>query len=112
MRRPLARLACAAVVVVLVLLVAADPAPRTLNLALIAPASDNNDRNLPHILPAMDLAIKDVSHPVDGILPGWSIALRHRDSQCSSTYGPLAAFDFVMNKTVGEYGPHCTGPAW
>ncbi|XP_034234224.1 LOW QUALITY PROTEIN: atrial natriuretic peptide receptor 1 [Thrips palmi] len=56
----------------------------------------------------MDLAIKDVSHPADGILPGWSIALRHRDSQCSSTYGPLAAFDFVMNKTVDAFfGPIC-----
>ncbi|KAK3911857.1 UPF0753 protein [Frankliniella fusca] len=75
----------------------------TLNLALIAPGQGNNDRNLPHILPAMDLAIRAVSHPAHGILPGWSISLRHRDSQCSSTYGPLAAFDFVMNKTVGEY---------
>ncbi|KAE8745204.1 hypothetical protein FOCC_FOCC008095 [Frankliniella occidentalis] len=78
----------------------AASAPRTLNLALIAPGQGNNDRNLPHILPAMDLAIRAVSHPADGILPGWSISLRHRDSQCSSTYGPLAAFDFVMNRTV------------
>ncbi|KAJ1525967.1 hypothetical protein ONE63_009152 [Megalurothrips usitatus] len=94
-------LAVAAAAAAALLPAAASAAPgRTLNLALIAPAADNNDRNLPHILPAMDLAIKDVGASV---LPGWDITLRYRDSNCSSTHGPLAAFDFVMNKTVGEY---------
>ncbi|XP_014220328.2 atrial natriuretic peptide receptor 1 isoform X3 [Trichogramma pretiosum] len=43
-----------------------------------------------------------------GPLAGWDIKLLHQDSQCSSTYGPLAAFDFYINRTADAFlGPVC-----
>lgn len=46
------------------------------------------------VLPAMMLAIDNIVAP-DGILPGFNITLEYRDTQCSSTLGPLAAFDII-----------------
>lgn len=46
------------------------------------------------VLPAMMLAIDNIVAP-DGILPGFNISLEYRDTQCSSTLGPLAAFDII-----------------
>lgn len=46
------------------------------------------------VIPAMMLAIDDIVAP-DGVLPGFNITLEYRDTQCSSTLGPLAAFDII-----------------
>lgn len=46
------------------------------------------------VLPAMMLAIDNIVAS-DGILPGFNITLEYRDTQCSSTLGPLAAFDII-----------------
>ncbi|OXU29535.1 hypothetical protein TSAR_012547, partial [Trichomalopsis sarcophagae] len=68
-------------------------------LAVIAPADPRHEQSLPRLLPAVLMAVRAVSSP-KGPLPGWTIEVEHRDSQCSSTYGPLAAFDFYINRTA------------
>lgn len=71
-------------------------------LAVIAPADPHHEQSLSRILPAVSLAVKAVISP-KGPLPGWIITVNHRDSQCSSTYGSLAAFDFYINRTAGLF---------
>ncbi|XP_070155770.1 atrial natriuretic peptide receptor 1 isoform X4 [Polyergus mexicanus] len=68
-------------------------------LAVIAPGDPHHEQSLPRVLPAVLLAVRYVSSP-KGPLPGWSIKVDHRDSHCSSTYGPLAAFEFYINQTA------------
>lgn len=70
-------------------------------LAVIAPGDPHHEQSLPRVLPAVLLAVRAVSSP-KGPLPGWNIKVDHRDSYCSSTYGPLAAFDFYINQTAGR----------
>lgn len=74
---------------------------REVKLAVIAPADSRHEQSLPRVLPAVLLAVRAVSSP-RGSLPGWNITVDHRDSRCSSTYGPLAAFDFYINRTAGH----------
>jgi len=69
-------------------------------LAVIAPG-DHHEQSLPRVLPAVLLAVRYISSP-KGPLPGWNIKVDHRDSHCSSTYGPLAAFEFYINQTAGR----------
>jgi len=70
-------------------------------LAVIAPGDPHHEQSLQRVLPAVLLAVKYVSSP-RGPLPGWNIKVDYRDSYCSSTYGPLAAFDFYINQTAGR----------
>ncbi|KAI4498836.1 hypothetical protein M0802_006011 [Mischocyttarus mexicanus] len=70
-------------------------------LAVIAPGDPHHEQSLPRVLPAVLLAVKAVSS-AKGPLPGWNIKVDHRDSRCSSTYGPLAAFEFYINQTAGR----------
>lgn len=53
------------------------------------------------ILPAMDLAINKVQ-AVGGILEGFNITMEYRNTQCSSTYGPLAAFELYTKRKPGR----------
>jgi hypothetical protein len=73
-------------------------------LAVIAPADREHEQSLYRVLPAVDLAIRKVSDPFTGSLPAWDIRVDHRDSRCSSTYGPLAAFEFYINRSAGIAG--------
>ncbi|KAL0132012.1 hypothetical protein PUN28_000049 [Cardiocondyla obscurior] len=76
-------------------------------LAVIAPGDPHHEQSLKRVLPAVLLAVKYVSSP-KGPLPGWKIKVDHRDSHCSSTYGPLAAFEFYINQTADAFlGPVC-----
>ncbi|KAI4496755.1 hypothetical protein M0804_000565 [Polistes exclamans] len=76
-------------------------------LAVIAPGDPHHEQSLPRVLPAVLLAVKAVSS-AKGPLPGWNIKVDHRDSRCSSTYGPLAAFEFYINQTADAFlGPVC-----
>lgn len=52
------------------------------------------------VLPAMELAVKKVQSP-GGILDGWDITIEYRDTQCSSIFGPLAAFELYTKKKPG-----------
>ncbi|KAJ8681915.1 hypothetical protein QAD02_017707, partial [Eretmocerus hayati] len=76
-----------------------DSSRRQVQLAVIAPGDPQHEQSLPRLLPAVFMAVKAVSSP-RGPLPGWNIRVDYRDSQCSSTFGPLAAFDFYINRTA------------
>ncbi|XP_076759179.1 atrial natriuretic peptide receptor 1 isoform X4 [Xylocopa sonorina] len=83
------------------------PLKREVKLAVIAPADSRHEQSLPRVLPAVLLAVRAVSS-AKGLLPGWNITVDHRDSRCSSTYGPLAAFEFYINRTADAFlGPVC-----
>ncbi|KAG5319873.1 ANPRA protein, partial [Acromyrmex heyeri] len=76
-------------------------------LAVIAPGDPHHEQSLQRVLPAVLLAVKYVSSP-RGPLSGWNIKVDYRDSYCSSTYGPLAAFEFYINQTADAFlGPVC-----
>jgi hypothetical protein len=79
---------------------------RVVRLALIAPADSEHEQSLYRVLPAVQLAVRKVSDPMTGTLPGWEILVDHRYSRCSSTFGPLAAFEFYINRSAGI----ATGP--
>lgn len=69
-------------------------------LAVIAPEEDSsNEQALRQVLPSVELAVRNVIDPVNGLLPGWEFQVQHRDSMCSSTHGPLAAFE--LHNTSG-----------
>lgn len=70
-------------------------------LAVIAPVDHDHEQSLNRVLPAVQLAVRKVADPVTGYLPGWDILVDHRDSRCSSTFGPLAAFEFYINRSAG-----------
>jgi len=67
--------------------------PGVVRFAVIAPlTSSKSDETLGAILPSVDLAAQAIAQP-QGSLPGWKILIEFRDGNCSSTDGPLAAFD-------------------
>lgn len=73
---------------------------KELQIAVLAPQDTSFDYSLQNILPPITMAV--TSKRVSQLLPDFKITVRHRDTQCSSTYGPLAAFDFYINKTAGQ----------
>lgn len=86
--------------------VASDGRPRkgvpgVVRFGVIAPlkAASKNEESLGAILPSVDLAAQAVAQP-DGPLPGWTIHIDYRDGNCSSTYGPLKAFE--LHEICGE----------
>lgn len=67
---------------------------RKVRITVIAPEKATQDEEtLGAILPAVDLAIKAVANPVRGRLAGYEIEHLYRNSNCSATYGPLAAIE-------------------
>lgn len=74
--------------------------PRTVRFAVIAPLkTSKTEESLGAILPSVDLAAKAIAQP-NGPLPGWDIVIKYGDGNCSSTDGPLKAFD--LHETSGE----------
>lgn len=58
------------------------------------------------VLPSIMLAVK--SARISGLLPGWEFEIHARNTNCSSTLGPLAAFEFYINKSADVFlGPMC-----
>lgn len=74
-------------------------APHALFAALAPNDTAANEQTLQQILPPVMLAVKAVTDPRTGMLPGWNITLIHRNSECSSTTGPLAAYE--LHKDAG-----------
>ncbi len=67
---------------------------RKVRITVIAPETAVDDEEvLGEIMPSVDLATKVVTDPVTGHLPGYEIELKYRNSNCSPTYGALAAID-------------------
>lgn len=83
---------------------------RDIHFAILLPSTnfDIQHTNLSAlVLTAMDLAIKKLrAH--NGLLAQYNVFYEYKDTQCSSTYGPLAAFDlYVVNKPDAFFGPLC-----
>lgn len=75
---------------------------RELFFGLLLPSNMPDRGGSPAVLPAMELAVKKVMAP-GGILEGWNITMEYRDTQCSSVYGPLAAFELYTKQKPGFY---------
>lgn len=59
------------------------------------------------VLTAMDLAIKKL-RATNGLLSQFNVFYEYKDTRCSSTYGPLAAFDlYIVNKPDAFFGLMC-----
>lgn len=71
--------------------------PGVVRFAVIAPLkASKNEETLGAILPSVDLAAQAIAQP-KGSLPGWKILIESRNGNCSSTDGPLAAFELHTN---------------
>lgn len=74
---------------------------KTVKLGVLLPFDPNHVFSLVKVLPILEMAVPAVTKP-DGPLPGWKILVDHRDTECSSTHGPLAAFEFYVNGSAGK----------
>jgi len=72
---------------------------RTVLLSVIAPTDPHHEQSLVKIMPAIMLAVRRVHD--SRLLGNVSLAVLHQDSHCSSTYGPLAAFQFYTQHKSG-----------
>lgn len=81
---------------------------KSINFAVLLPRSFRFHPNLPAlVLSAMQLAISDLKRS-NGLLTGYNISYEFADTNCSSTNGPLAAFDMVMVRKPNAFiGPMC-----
>ncbi|CRK98556.1 CLUMA_CG011905, isoform B [Clunio marinus] len=68
--------------------------------------SERSTQILATTLPVIELAIKAVKEKK--ILEGFELIIHHRDTRCSSTYGPIAAFDLIYLQEADVFlGPIC-----
>ena len=76
-----------------------------IKLGVILPEDEKYPYCIKRVIPAMDYAIDNVSKK---LLPGYKLKLKINDSQCSDTFGPLAAIDLHVYEHVHVYfGPVC-----
>lgn len=83
---------------------------KQIHLALLLPSQPQvdqvNSQTLSEILPAIELAIENVAK--QKLLNGLTLKIHPRDTQCSSTIGPIAAFDLHHRKEADIFlGPIC-----
>lgn len=83
-----------------------------IHLAVLLPSrpidevSERSTQLLSTTLPVIELAIRAVKEKK--ILEGYELIIHHRDTQCSSTIGPLAAFDLYNRQEADVFlGPIC-----
>lgn len=83
-----------------------------IHLAVLLPSkpidevSERSTQILATTLPVIELAIKAVKDKK--ILEGYELIIHHRDTQCSSTIGPMAAFDLYNRLEADVFlGPIC-----
>ncbi|XP_053658812.1 atrial natriuretic peptide receptor 2 [Anopheles marshallii] len=71
------------------------------------PSKRRDVRILSTVLPVIEMATRKVTAP-GGLLQNLRIEIDHRDTQCSSTFGALGAFDiFLTRKPDVFFGPIC-----
>lgn len=75
--------------------------PGTVRFSVLAPLNrESHEQTMQTILPSIELAVLHVADPKNGRLPGWNIKLTYKNTNCSSTDGPMAAFD--LHNQSGE----------
>uniref|UniRef100_A0A182N555 Receptor ligand binding region domain-containing protein n=1 Tax=Anopheles dirus TaxID=7168 RepID=A0A182N555_9DIPT len=75
-----------------------------LKFAILLPEQPNKRRDiriLSTVLPVIEMATRVVTAP-GGLLQNFRIEIDHRDTQCSSTYGALGAFDIFLTRKPGD----------
>lgn len=92
-----------------------------ITIAVLGPSNDSYPYALPKILPAIVLAVRSLQNNNNfPNLRNKTIHVIHQDTQCSSTLGPLAAFELSVIADV-FMGPECPyvlapvarySPAW
>lgn len=75
---------------------------KIVKLGVLLPGDPMEVFSLAKVLPIVELAIPALTAE-DGPLPGWEILVDYRDTRCSSVDGPLAAFEFYVNGSAGEF---------
>ncbi|XP_023227111.1 atrial natriuretic peptide receptor 1-like [Centruroides sculpturatus] len=87
-----------------------DIASRPLRMAILAPDNDLHPYSLNKVLPPVLYAVRSQKKRGEsGLLSGRQVQVLYRDTQCSSTYGPLAAFEFYIENSADVFlGPLCT----
>lgn len=73
---------------------------KELFFGILLPFKEADRGGNPAIIPAIQLAIDKVTAK-HGILNGFNVTLAIRDTECSSVYGPLAAFDLYTKRKPG-----------
>lgn len=83
-----------------------------IHLAVLMPSravdemSERSSQILAATLPVIELAIQSVKEKK--LLNGYELIVHHRDTNCSSTYGPMAAFDLYNRNEADVFlGPIC-----
>lgn len=79
---------------------------KTINIAVLVPdlAPEHfTPCSRDQVMPAVELAVKHLREKeLRGPLLGWNISVHYRDTNCSSTFGPLAAVDLYFQSKAGE----------
>lgn len=86
--------------------------PPHVKFAILLPEKPRNRRDvriLSTIRPVIEMATRVVTGP-EGVLRNVRIEIDYRDTQCSSTYGALGAFDIFLKRKPGGLG-WARGPA-
>lgn len=84
---------------------------RKIHLALLLPSKPQTDQiintqTLAAILPVVELAIQNVQK--QKLLVGYELIIHSRDTKCSSTIGPIAAFELHNRNEADVFlGPIC-----
>ncbi|KAK3873663.1 hypothetical protein Pcinc_021350 [Petrolisthes cinctipes] len=75
---------------------------RVIDVAVITPCNASHQYSKVKVMPVVMLAVRHVEETgLHGPLQNYTIKVRHRDSQTSSTHGPLAAVDLYFNNSAG-----------
>ena len=64
------------------------------------PAKNSDIRILSTVRPVIEMATKKLTRE-GGLLENFAVDIEYRDTQCSSTYGALGAFDIYRHKEPG-----------
>jgi atrial natriuretic peptide receptor A len=85
-----------------------------IRIAVLGPTDENTPYSLNKIMPAILYAVRTIEEDVKSgkkvFLGGWEndVEVLYRNTQCSSTFGPLAAFDFYTTSAADIFlGPLC-----
>lgn len=84
---------------------------RQIHLALLLPSTPQTDQiintqTLAAVLPVIELAIQNVEK--QKLLNGYELVIHSRDTKCSSTIGPIAAFELHNRNEADVFlGPIC-----
>ncbi|XP_076356736.1 atrial natriuretic peptide receptor 3-like [Tachypleus tridentatus] len=83
--------------------------PPTVNIVVLAPNNDTLPYSLHKVVPGVLYAIQTLKAQGLDSIEGRLIQPIYKDTLCSSTEGPLAAFDFYVSGVVDVFlGPLCT----